>query len=184
MAWSIPATYTAGQILTAAQMNAVSANLNAGGPCFLRVRRNAVQSIAGNVAGAINFDTEDIDTASIFTASSNRIIVATAGLYMLSATVTWETNGTGTRAVAIFSSSTVSGATDAATITAGTRITGNMVGPASAVTQTVCSCSTLFSVTAGQAFSVMGYQNSGGALNTGSSSIEQTTFSIAYVGAL
>jgi hypothetical protein len=181
MAWSTPATYTAGQILTAAQMNAVSANLNAGGPCFLRVRRNAVQSLATGVFGAVNFDTEDVDTASIFTASSNRIIVPTAGLYQLSATVSYNTNSTGTRATAIIASSTVSGSTDAATITGGTRITGS-ISPPSPSTQTVQSCSTLYSVTAGQAFSLQAYQDSGVSLNM--SAVEQVSFSIAYVGAL
>jgi hypothetical protein len=186
MAWTNFAAgiFTAGQILTAAQMNTyVRDNITAGGPCFLRVRRAVAQSIAGNTAGAVRFDTEDVDTAGIFTVSANTITIATAGLYMLSATVGFETNGTGTRGVAIFSSATVSGATDAALITAGTRITGNMVGPASAVTQTVPSCSTLFNVTAGQVFAVMAYQNSGGALNCGNVA-EQTTFSAAYVGAV
>jgi hypothetical protein len=181
MAWSTPATYTAGQILTAAQMNLISANLNAGGPCFLRVRRAAAQAIATSTLGAVNFDTEDVDTASIFTASSNRIIVATAGLYQLSATVSFATNGTGARSVAIFASSTVSGATDAATVTGGTRITG-AISPPSTTTQTVLSCSTLYSVTAAQAFSVSAYQESGGNLNIAAT--EQVSFSIAYVGAL
>ena len=181
MAWSTPATYTAGQILTAAQMNLISANLNAGGPCFLRVRRNATQSIANGAFAAVNFDIEDVDTASIFTASSNRIIVATAGLYQLSATVSYATNSTGIRATAIIASSTVSGSTDAATITGGTRITGSITS-ASPSTQTVHSCSTLYSVTAGQAFSLQAYQDSGGSLNI--SATEQVSFSIAYVGAL
>jgi hypothetical protein len=34
MAWTAPPTYTAGAILTAAQMNAISANLFAGGPVY------------------------------------------------------------------------------------------------------------------------------------------------------
>ena len=34
MAWTAPPTYTAGAILTAAQMNAISANLYAGGPVY------------------------------------------------------------------------------------------------------------------------------------------------------
>ena len=34
MAWTAPPTYTAGAILTAAQMNAISANLLAGGPIY------------------------------------------------------------------------------------------------------------------------------------------------------
>lgn len=34
MAWTAPPTYTAGAILTAAQMNAISANLLAGGPVY------------------------------------------------------------------------------------------------------------------------------------------------------
>lgn len=184
MAWTNFAAgiFTAGQILTAAQMNTyVRDNITAGGPCFLRVRRNASQAIATATTAAVNFDTEDVDTASIFSASSNRIIVATAGLYQLSATVSYALNATGTRATAIIANSTVSGATDAATITGGTRITG-AISPAAASTQTVQSCSTLYSVTAGQAFSVQAYQESGVTINI--AAVEQTTFSIAYVGAV
>ena len=186
MAWTNFAAgiFTAGQILTAAQMNTyVRDNITAGGPCFLRVRRNTLQTTATGAIAAINYDTEDVDTAGIFTASSNRIIVATAGLYQMSANVAIGTNATGVRGLLIFASSTVSGATDAATVTGGTRIAGVFANAASGV-QTSLNCSTLYSVTAGQAFSVGSYQTCGGNLTIGNPAEEQTAFSIAYVGAV
>ena len=177
-------TVSTGDVLTATAYNNFITSMNSTTvPPMIRVRRNAAQSIAGNVSGAVNFDAKDFDTDWGFTASSNLLTVGTTGVHFLTATVDFQTNGTGTRGVAIFYGATVSGATDAATITAGTRIAGNMVGPSSGVTQTVITCSTLYNLTAGDKIAVMAYQNSGGNLNTQSGgSVEETSFSAFLVG--
>jgi|688.fasta_scaffold243917_2 hypothetical protein len=174
-----------GDVLTATNFNNVLTNVNNyRKPPILRVRRAADQSIAGNVSGAVRFDTKDIDIDDDwgFTPSSNLLTVGTTGAYLLTATVAWTANATGARGVGIFTGATVSGATDAATITAGTRVTGNLVSPSSNITQTVCTCSTIVSLTAGDKIAVLAYQNSGGALSIQVAGVEQTTFSAAWLG--
>jgi hypothetical protein len=184
-------TYTALTVANATAGNAILASDHASAftninnmrvPPMLRVRRAAAQTIAGNVSGAVRFDTSDLDTDWGFTPSSNLFTVGTTGVYLLTATVTWIANATGARGVGIFTGATVSGATDAATITAGTRVTGNLIAPSSNVTQTVCTCSTLVSLTAGNTIAILAYQNSGGNLDIQTSAVEQTTFSAAWLG--
>ena len=179
------ANATAGNAILASDFSSLFTNSNNfRKPPILRVRRAADQSIAGNVSGAVRFDTKDIDIDDDwgFTPSSNLLTVGTTGAYLLTATVAWTANATGARGVGIFTGATVSGATDAATITAGTRVTGNLISPSSAITQTVCTCSTIVSLTAGDKIAVLAYQNSGGALSTQVTGVEQTTFSAAWLG--
>ena len=80
-------TFTAGQILTAAQITTVAKGTDLPG---CKVTRTAALTVGGNVA--ITFDTENWDTDSMFTASSDFITIKTAGLYLVHV----NTNMTGT----------------------------------------------------------------------------------------
>jgi hypothetical protein len=84
----MPKTYntftnvSTGDVLTATNFNNVLTNVNNyRKPPLLRVRRAADQSIAGNVSGAVRFDTKDIDIDDDwgFTPSSNLLTVGTTG---------------------------------------------------------------------------------------------------------
>src|SRR3954469_8286719 len=48
MAWTAPATYTSGNVLTAAMMNAISANLNETGPAKATTSNQLLVSDAAN----------------------------------------------------------------------------------------------------------------------------------------
>jgi len=179
---SLPAVST-GDVLTATAQNNLLTTVNSHTvPPMIRVRRNASQSIATATVAAVNFDTKDFDTDWSFTASSNILTVGTTGVYLLSATVSFQANATGGRGVTIYSGATVSGSGDSATVTGGTRVNGTFVPAVGGAIQTNVSCSGLCSLTAGDKIAVMAYQTSGGALNTNPSGYEETTFSAVFVG--
>lgn len=82
-------TFTAGSVLTAAQLNvAGTAVNNLVVPPLCVVRRVAAQSIADNTVTLISFDTEDVDTDGMFTPTSTDITIQTAGVYVLSGIAT------------------------------------------------------------------------------------------------
>jgi hypothetical protein len=179
-----------GDVLTATAQNNLLTTLNSHTvPPLMRARRAALQSIANNTAQAVNFDTRDIDTGStespadaMFTATSNVATIKTAGVYLVTATLNFVSgSGAGPYGVAIMLNPTYSGSGDTATITAGTRITGNLVSLSSAITQTVVSCSTIYNFSASNTIGVLAYQNSGAAVNIASAN-EQNTLSVAFLG--
>jgi hypothetical protein len=98
----MPKTYTAvpnvaaGDVYTAAAYNTyTSTNVsNLIVPPMCIVRRVAAQSIADNSVTNISFDTEDVDTDGMFTATSTDITIQTAGVYSLSGLVTLATAAT------------------------------------------------------------------------------------------
>lgn len=98
MAWSTPPTYTSGNVLTAAQMNAISANLNETAPAkattstsyFVGSSANAIQERQFQVARAVAPETTpstsytELATQQRITVSSGEValVVLTARLYV------------------------------------------------------------------------------------------------------
>jgi hypothetical protein len=96
MAWTTPGTAVAGDVLTAAFWNS---NVRDNEtflftPPMCIVRRNAAQAIADNTNTSISFDTEDLDTDSMFTPTSTDVTIKTAGIYMLSGVAALQTAAT------------------------------------------------------------------------------------------
>lgn len=94
MPWTTPETFTAGQTLTAASMNALNANIKAlnGERTATAIRPMCVltgttQVIPNTTATTLTYSTEAVDTDTMHSTSSNtdRITVNTAGVYIVTA---------------------------------------------------------------------------------------------------
>ncbi len=103
MAWTTPETFTAGQTLTAASMNAISGNLDAlndGRPSAVTpvcILTDSGQSISNVTDTAITGYTETLDTDGMYDAGSpTRITINTAGVYVITANVLWSSTATRT----------------------------------------------------------------------------------------
>jgi hypothetical protein len=181
---SLPSVST-GSTWTATAANNLLTTMNSHTvPPLIRVRRAAAQTISVNTAQAVYWDTQDINTdgTSAFTASSNIVTIQTTGVYLVSATLNYPAaSGSGPYGVAIYANPTIASPGTSATITAGTRITGTLANLSSGSTQTVVTCSTIYSFNANDTIAVLAYQNSvaGVALSTTN---EQNTLSIAFMG--
>jgi hypothetical protein len=176
-------TVTAGSVLTATAYNeAVENSNNYRVPPMCKVRRDATQSIAGNTQRLINWDAETFDTDSMFTASDVEITVNTAGIYLITATVRFPLNTTSTRGAAIVKNAVTSGSGDSTNVTSGLRI-GTAYIDRSPDTQTAVCVSAIESFSATDTITVIAYQNSGGALDTGGqTTTEPTTCGVVWLG--
>ena len=84
-------TFTAGQVLTAAQMNDLGENSNNYRVPPMCLLTRSGQSITASTDTPITGYTEDVDTDGMYAAGSpTRITIATAGLYMLNLNVQWS----------------------------------------------------------------------------------------------
>ena len=173
-------TFTAGQVLTAAQMNDLGENSNNYRvPPICRVRRASAQSIANNTQRLMNWDTQDIDTDEMFAASDTVITIKTAGVYLVTACVGFALNTTSTRGVAIVHNPVLSGSGDSTNVTSGTRIALNFLDR-SPDTATHVVATTALEFAVNDTIGIVAYQNSGGSLNT--TTAEQTTCSVMWLG--
>ena len=180
MAWSAPKIdFAPGNVLTADQMNAIGANLLAGGPAVCKVSRVAALSLADSAFVAVNFDTELIDTNAMFSATANFITIKTAGYYQVNGHFSYNANGTGQRYLAAVLNPTFSGSGDTATITAGTRIVAQTAAT-TVITQAVMSLSTIYSFAVNDKLTLGAFQNSGGSL--GLNGTEGSSLSVAWLG--
>lgn len=112
--WSAPASFSSGDTLNAAHMNAIGDNLK-----FLknadRVRAydTAGQTVTNVTWEAVSFDAEDYDTNALHDGGSNpsRLTAKTDGWYLVFGQVEWDTNATGRRNLQIRKNDTTSDAT-------------------------------------------------------------------------
>jgi hypothetical protein len=158
MAWTTPATYTVGQVLTAANLNTYLRDnmswLGVDAP-HCRVFNSAALSATNAVARVLNCDSERVDVGAMHSTSANteRITIPTGGggWYLLGAHIQWAANATGSRSVSIVLNATT-------TLAYHTAIN---------LTATVFeqSISTAYQLVAGDFIAGAGLQNSGGALN-------------------
>lgn len=84
MAWQ----FVAGDILTAANLNAVTLPWNA----LCNTSRVATQSITNNTITAVLFDTDDLDPLSWHTLSNARVTPTVAGWYRATFEVQWPSD--------------------------------------------------------------------------------------------
>lgn len=96
MAWTTPETFTAGQTLTAASMNAISGNLNelrGGGfvPPMLIATMSSPQTIYDATNSNLYFDTANTNTDGIHPGgSANTMTIQTPGIYLVTACNDWS----------------------------------------------------------------------------------------------
>ncbi len=170
-------TWTAGEIVTAAYMNA---NIRDAGNFFLSVpvfegRQTSSQSIPNATATAITLDTEDVDTDNGHSTSTNtgRYTAQTAGRFQVSGAISFTANATGRRNAIIN--------VNAATVNAGEvdsmAVTNGQPTIAAARTMTVFLNGT------GDFVWLTAYQDSGSALSTNVSiNTWQPSMSVRWVG--
>lgn len=107
MPWTTPETFTAGQTLTAASMNAITENtrvLNGGrtasavAPTVKATRITSNQTVTVSASDPFQWNGEswDTDTMHDNTTNNSRITFTTAGLYLVSVglQLSWTTNAT------------------------------------------------------------------------------------------
>lgn len=172
---SVP-TVSTGDVYTAAAHNVVAQNINnMRVPPICRVSRVASLSVNNAADTDITFDTEDIDTDGMFTASSTTITVQTAGIYLCTANVQWAANNTGIRLLYITRNA-------AANTYAGVQAC-SMVAPGTASFNGLQSCSVVVSCSVNDTIKMLVYQNSGGALSVSTeASFDYTNLSVAWLG--
>ncbi len=153
-------TWVAGELVTAAYMNA---NIRDAGN-FVRarpmaiLRQAAAQSVPNGAWTAILMDTEDLDRDAGHSTSSNtsRYVGKTPGYYMFPYTLPFTATATGARGARI----RVNGA-DSATTGCGRSTTNG-----TAVDTALCGVGFTYLNGSTDYAELVGYQNSGGALNT------------------
>lgn len=120
----------------------------------VRAFHNANQSIPGNAAfTTVLLNSERFDTASMHRTDidTSRLAIATSGIYLLTANVTWAINGTGAREVNIRKN--------------GTTLIARVVQPGDAANSTDQAPTTVVQLAAGDFVEVVVRQNSGAAVN-------------------
>lgn len=166
-------TFTAGQVLTAAQMNDLGENSNNYRvPPVCSVYRNAALSHTSSGGfQAMAFDTESIDTDGMWASSPNpeRITIQTDGIYVCEASVVFAGNATGTRALKIDDTAT--------TLIAYVTETSPTVADGGAL-----NCTRVWAFSAGDYVTASAFQNSGGNLAYGVAVPGYLHLSVAWVG--
>lgn len=160
-------TFTAGQVLTAAELNNMKdvADFWALTPrCF--AYSGVPQTLTTGVFAAINFNEEvyDVvqsgDSPSHDTATNNtRIYIRTAGKYEIGAQIEFASNASGNRQTMVRLNA-------AGSYTGGTLLAVNYQSPASGVSTSCAIPTTEFDFGVGDYIEVFAYQSSGGNLNT------------------
>ncbi len=118
-----------------------------------RAIKTVNQSVTSGVGVQVSFDSEDFDTNSLHdnVTNNNRLTCKTAGKYLICASINWTVNGTGIRQCYL--------RLNAATVLVSTSIAAL---PSDDVGQTI---SVIYNLAVNDYVEVIGYQNSGGALN-------------------
>lgn len=151
-------TFTAGSVLTAAQLNVASTAINnLVVPPACRVTRTTAQTITTSTWSFISFTSMTFDTDGMTAVTDTKVTVQTAGLYLISAYCDFGATATGNRYVRIEK--------NAATSSNGTGLAQNTTAgiATNALGQTV---TTIASLSASDTVHLSVYQTSGGNTNT------------------
>ena len=168
-------TFSAGAILTAAQLN----NLNSAGQFFLswpvcETRQTIAQSIpSGGTGATVLFDTNDIDTDGGHSTSVNtdRYTAKTRGRFQVSGKVGYALAGGTLRAAEVWLNG------------GGTSVGGTIQPPVTGTTSRQATPTfTQFLNGTTDYFQINAFQNSGGAINTATSTLEESAMSVRMVG--
>lgn len=151
------ATFTAGSVLTAAQLNVAGGAVNnLVVPAAVSTANTGGQSITNAAWAFISFDGEGYDTDGMITPTSTTVTVNTAGIYVISASVSWPGNPTGQRICAI--------ARNAAS--AGTGALVEVYQQATGALETKQSLSYIANLDVSDTIKLAVFQNSSATLNT------------------
>ena len=168
--WSSPPEWAVGQLVTAADMQLLSDDLNVlRGPPTVHVTHNANQSISDDTDTVLAFNTERQKTDTAFhdnTTNNSRIVIQETGWHFISACVEWASGGTGYRRASVRLNGT-------------TILWRNHVAANNTTTNALAFKRYL---TAGDYLEVVVRQTNGGALNVQSSSSYSPDFVVQFVG--
>ena len=140
-------------------------------PPLCRAYQSANTSIANNSTTTLSYNAENYDTDSMhsITTNTSRITIVTAGVYAITAGITWDINATGIRVINL--------RINAATNIAFATQTNN--GASNFTEQTV---STHYSLAAAEYVETTVYQNSGGALGARGDVTNGLWLCVAFLG--
>lgn len=157
--FTLPADPASGQVAPASWGDDVRAALSfLANPPACRVTNSGTQSIAASTWTVLTFNTEAFDTDGLHSTVTNtgRLTIVTAGIYVVTAAVSFATNATGDRYVGIRKNGTGTvGPTE-----------GGEGGPASASNPSYRNFAALVRCAAGDWLEVVAFQTSAGALNS------------------
>ena len=166
-------TFTAGSVLTAAQLNVASTAVNnLVVPAAVRLDKTANQLIS-NVADTIitwpasaTFDTDSMYSS----AATDRITITTAGIYVVTANITFANANAGERIVWLQKNAS------------GTTRFGMSRGMASTGGETTISISTVLSLSVSDYLQVGCYQANGTSVNVLATGTQPTNLSATWIG--
>jgi hypothetical protein len=140
-------------------------------PPLCRANQTGNTSIANNTTTAMPFNAENYDTDGMHSTTSNttRLTVVTAGVYALTAQVTWDINNTGIRVINL----RLNGATNIAFCSQTNNGASNF---------TEMTVSTQYSLAAADYVEATVYQNAGGPLNARGDVTNGVWICAAFVG--
>lgn len=136
----------------------------------VRVTNSGIQSLNDNTLTALNFDTERFDTDGLHSTSTNntRLTASVAGKYLIFATVTWDTNATGLREIAVKLNDTTYILDDVRSAVNGLNSFNSVAG--------------VYHLAAGDYIELIGWQNSGGSLSSTVNANRSPEFGMVYTG--
>lgn len=139
-------------------------------PIIAQMRQTTLQSVNSSTFTALTFTTEDVDTAAGHSTSSNtsRYVATVAGWYQVSGAVCFANNATGRRGSAWAVNGTTLNGSEALVQTASNIIS-------------VPSRTMLVQLGIGDYVELMGWQESGGALNTAVTTTQQSTMTVVLI---
>lgn len=166
-----PGAVTTGTTITSTWGNAVrDAEQFLANPPACRVYNSAVQSVANGVNTMLTFNSERFDTDSMHSTATNtsRITINTAGVYMLTASISFAPNATGRRQLAF-------------RINGATYIAAHAEVPISGLEHEM-ALAAVWKFAAADYVEVSALQTSGGALNVSAAGNYTPEFSAVWVG--
>jgi len=166
-----PATFAVGVLASTAMNSGVRDPLNfLLSPPAAKLRQTSAQSLTTSVAAAITFDVEDLDNVGGHSTVTNtsRYTAVYAGWYFCGGGVGYASNATGLRGAEFAVNGTVVNGVGVLL----SAITG-------ATTRVPCRGILVF-LNVGDYVEVLGFQSSGGALNTAVTGTEQPSMSVVW----
>lgn len=133
-----------------------------------RVYRTADQTITTATSTALVFTSERFDTGSFHDDSTNttRLTIPANGIYLITATIRWGSDGVGVRQLSF-------------QINGSTPISHDAIAPASGVSGTLMTSTTIYQMIAGDYVECIVRQTSGGNLAVVAAANESPEFAIA-----
>lgn len=168
-----PRTWVAGEIVTAAEFNSTirDVDLFQLSPPILKIRQTIAQSIPNNANTPLNYDTEEVDSSGMHSTVTNtsRATAVYPGWYWGAGCYTAAASAAGIRTLQWAINGAVQNGmgSDYTTIGAGASNRLGAIGG-------------MWFLNVGDYLELSAFQNSGGALNTAVSTVEQSTMSLHW----